>query len=310
MTIDTDVRIGFIGTGVMGRGMAANLIKAGYKLTVYTRTSAKAQELLDMGAEWSHSPAELAKQVDVLITIIGYPKDVEEVYLGEQGILQHARKGTYVMDMTTSSPILAERIYAEARKKGIHALDAPVSGGDIGAREARLSIMVGGDEDAFHAVRPLLQAMGTNIVHQGGAGAGQHTKMSNQIAIASNMMGVCEALAYAKRAGLDPMNVLKSIESGAAGSWSLSQLGPRMIQGDFSPGFYVKHFIKDMKIALESAQALKIKTPGLALAESLYELLAESGDADSGTQALFKLIDDPAFAAMMEEKNVHAKSES
>jgi 3-hydroxyisobutyrate dehydrogenase len=291
MPLNKNAVIGFIGTGVMGKSMAANLLKAGYMLHVYSRTKAKAEELLALGAAWNDSPAELAQHADVIITIIGYPKDVEDVYLDERGILQHTKPGTYVVDMTTSSPSLAKKIYTEAKTKGVHALDAPVSGGDVGAKEARLSIMVGGDKAAYEAVFPVLQAMGTNIVHQGEAGAGQHTKMCNQIAIASNMMGVCEALVYAKRSGLDPEAVLKSIETGAAGSWSLSNLGPRMIRGNFEPGFYVKHFIKDMGIAIESAEEMGLQTPGLQLAKSLYTQLMEQGDENCGTQALFKIID-------------------
>ncbi|NLT94067.1 MAG: NAD(P)-dependent oxidoreductase [Clostridia bacterium] len=284
-----NIIIGFIGTGVMGRGMVNNLLKAGYKVNVFNRTKAKEEELINNGAQWMDTVADIAKNSNVIITIVGYPKDVEEVYLGENGILNNAAKGTYVIDMTTSSPMLAKRIYQEALEKGIFALDAPVSGGDIGAREGRLSIMVGGDSQAFEEVKPIFEAMGKNIVLQGGAGAGQHTKMCNQIAIASNMIGVCEAIAYAKKAGLDPTTVLKSIETGAAGSWSLSNLAPRMIAGNFAPGFYVKHFIKDMNIALESAKEMGLWTPGLELAKSLYEKLAALGEEDSGTQALYKL---------------------
>ncbi|GAQ25004.1 NAD(P)-dependent oxidoreductase [Tepidanaerobacter syntrophicus] len=280
--------IGFIGTGVMGKSMAKNLIKAGYELLVYNRTKSKAQELIELGAAWKDSPAEIAKEADVIITMVGYPKDVRELYLGEGRVIENAKKGSYLIDMTTSSPKLAMEIYEEAKARGLYALDAPVSGGDVGAREATLSIMVGGDREAFEEVKPIFEAMGKNIVLQGKAGAGQHTKMSNQIAIASNMIGVCEAMAYAKKAGLDPKLVLKSIESGAAGSWSLSNLAPRMLDGDFRPGFYIKHFIKDMKIALESAEEMGLKTPGLKLALSLYEELAEKGEEDSGTQALFK----------------------
>jgi len=281
------LRVGFIGTGVMGKSMALHLLKAGHSLRVFTRTRAKAEELLAQGADWRESPGQLAADADVVITMVGYPSDVEEVYLGGEGIVHSARPGTYLIDMTTSTPSLAVKIYHEAAKKGLHSLDAPVSGGDIGAREARLAIMVGGDEPAFKAMKPLLSLMGSNIVLQGPAGSGQHTKMCNQIAIASNMMGVCEAMVYAKRAGLNPENVLKSIASGAAGSWSLSNLAPRMIAGDFSPGFYIKHFIKDMRIALESAEAMGLLTPGLKLAKSLYEELAEQGKTENGTQALY-----------------------
>ncbi|MCA1029782.1 NAD(P)-dependent oxidoreductase [Bacillus timonensis] len=283
--------IGFIGTGVMGQSMASHFLKAGYDVHVYTRTKTKADALLSEGAVWKDSVAELASGVDTLITMVGYPRDVEEIYLGEQGILAHAKQGTYVIDMTTSTPSLAEKIYTVAKQKGIFSLDAPVSGGDVGAKEARLAIMVGGDKEAFEDCLPLLKIMGTNIVYQGSAGAGQHTKMSNQIAIATNMIGVCEAIAYAKKAGLDPETVLKSISTGAAGSWSLSNLAPRMIAGNVEPGFYVKHFIKDMGIALHEAEALGLKLPGLTLAKSLYEELAENGGEENGTQALYKLWD-------------------
>ncbi|WP_371878429.1 NAD(P)-dependent oxidoreductase [Geobacillus kaustophilus] len=280
--------IGFIGLGVMGKSMARHLLKAGYPLLVYTRTKEKAEDLLQEGAVWKETVADLAREADVVITMVGYPHDVEQVYFGEGGILENARPGTYVIDMTTSTPTLAQSIYEAAKQKGIHALDAPVSGGDIGAREGTLTIMVGGDEDVFLACKPILERLGTNIVRQGGAGAGQHTKMCNQIAIATNMIGVCEAMAYAKRAGLDPFKVLESIAKGAAGSWSLSNLAPRMLSGDFAPGFYVKHFIKDMKIALEEAERMNLPLPGLALAKQLYEELAQAGEENSGTQALYK----------------------
>lgn len=280
--------VGFIGLGVMGHSMAWHIRKAGYPLHVYTRTASKAERLVADGAVWHDTPAKLAQACDVIITMVGYPKDVEELYLEPDGLVAHAREGAYLIDMTTSSPLLARRIYEAASSKGLHAMDAPVSGGDVGAREARLSIMIGGEEGDVKAVQPLLSTMGSNIVHQGQAGAGQHTKMCNQIAIASNMMGVCEAMAYAESAGLDPETVLKSIESGAAGSWSLSNLAPRMIAGNLEPGFYIKHFIKDMGIALESAKAMNLVTPGLSLAESLYSQLAEKGLEDKGTQALIR----------------------
>ena len=281
--------VGFVGTGVMGKSMALHVMKGGHELLVYNRTKHKAQELIDQGALWCETVPELAAKADVIITIVGYPADVEEVYLGADGILNHAKAGSYVVDMTTSTPTLAQRIHGEAQKKGIFSLDAPVSGGDVGAREARLAIMVGGDQDAFSVVSPIFQLMGANIVLQGPAGSGQYTKMANQIAIASTMMGVSEAMAYAKKAGLDQERVLQTIETGAAGSFSLSKLAPRMINGDFNPGFYVKHFIKDMKIAIQSAQELGLQTPGLAQAKKLYEELAAQGEEDSGTQALYKL---------------------
>ena len=283
--------IGFIGTGVMGKSMAKHLVKAGYKVLVYNRTASRTQELVDIGAIRKDTIAELSSESNVIITMVGYPSDVEEVYLGSEGILQNAKSGTYVVDMTTSSPILAKKIYDEALIKDIYALDAPVSGGDIGAQKGTLAIMVGGQKEHFDAIKPVLDIMGTNIVLQGEAGEGQHTKMCNQIAIASNMIGVSEALVYAKQAGLDQARVLDSIETGAAGSWSLSNLAPRMIKGDFEPGFYIKHFIKDMKIALEVAEEMNLSTPGLKLAKTLYEELAELGEQDKGTQALYKLLD-------------------
>lgn len=285
--------IGFIGLGVMGKSMALNLLKAGYHLVVYNRTKARADELLTAGARWGETIANVAKSANVIITMVGLPSDVEEVYLHGDGILAHAQPGTYVIDMTTSTPSLARRIYEAGLPRQIYALDAPVSGGDVGARDAKLSIMVGGPAQAFNVVMPIFQAMGTNIVLQGEAGSGQYTKMANQIAIASNMIGVAEAMAYAKKAGLNPLRVLESIGSGAAGSWSLNNLAPRMIQGDFRPGFYIKHFLKDMRIAIESAEELGLSTPGLSLANSLYQRLAALGEELSGTQAIYKLYSDP-----------------
>ncbi|MEI3598340.1 MULTISPECIES: NAD(P)-dependent oxidoreductase [unclassified Oceanobacillus] len=291
MTQNTLKNIGFIGTGVMGKSMASHVLKAGYNVTVYTRTKHKAEELLAEGATWVDTVKELAATVDLVITMVGYPSDVEEIYFGEEGILQNAREHTYVVDMTTSKPSLAVKIYEEAKKRNIHALDAPVSGGDIGARNAKLAIMVGGDQAAFNNMLPIFQMMGENIIHQGEAGAGQHTKLANQITIATNMIGVAEALVYSKKAGLNPERVLDSISTGAAASFSLSQLGPRMLKGDFAPGFYVKHFIKDMTIALEAAEEMGLSTPGLKLSLELYKELAEKGEEDSGTQALIKLFE-------------------
>ncbi|MGX1194256.1 3-hydroxyisobutyrate dehydrogenase [Metabacillus sp. SLBN-84] len=281
--------IGFIGTGVMGRSMAMHLLKAGYSVSIYTRTKDKADDLIKEGAVWRETAEELARNSDVVMTMVGYPSDVEELYLGDNGILNAAKTGSYVIDMTTSKPSLAIRIYELAKQKGIYAIDAPVSGGDVGAKEARLSIMAGGDKEAFEACLPIFSIIGKNIVYQGPAGSGQHTKMCNQIAIAAGMIGVSEAIAYAHSAGLDPENVLKSISAGAAGSWSLSNLAPRMLKEDFEPGFYVKHFLKDMSIAIEEAEQLKMEVPGLALAHKLYTELSEKGEAESGTQALYKL---------------------
>jgi 3-hydroxyisobutyrate dehydrogenase len=280
--------VGFIGAGVMGKSMAGHLLAAGYPLIVYSRTQEKANDLLEKGASWVESPKEIAEKANVIFTMVGYPSDVEEIYLGEMGLIKSAKTGSLLIDMTTSAPSLAMRIFESAKERGIHTLDAPVSGGDVGAKEAKLSIMVGGEERDFDIIKPLLNLLGTNIVYQGKAGAGQHTKMCNQIAIASNMIGVCEAVIYAKKAGLNPESVLKSITTGAAGSWSLSNLAPRMLNGNFEPGFYIKHFIKDMKIALDEAEHMEMEVPGLTLAKTLYEKLAEMGEENSGTQALYK----------------------
>lgn len=285
----TKETIGFIGLGVMGKSMAGHLLEAGYPLVVHTRTRASADALLARGARWADTPADVARQCAVAFTIVGFPRDVEEVYFGPQGLLAGMQAGTVLVDMTTSDPALAVRIAARAAELGGQALDAPVSGGDKGAREATLSIMVGGELAAFARVRSLLECMGKRIVHQGAAGSGQHCKLCNQIAIAANMVGVCEAMAYARRSGLDPVRVLESIASGAAGSWSLSNLAPRMLAGDFAPGFFVKHFIKDMALANDSASAMELDLPGLALALDRYRQLANAGSADEGTQALHRL---------------------
>ncbi|MFE8703535.1 NAD(P)-dependent oxidoreductase [Cytobacillus sp. FJAT-54145] len=280
--------VGFIGTGVMGKSMARNLLRAGYPVVVYTRSKEKAEDLLQEGANWADSPKTIAEKANVIISIVGYPSDVEEVYLGENGLIESCGENTYLIDMTTSTPSLAIKIYEAGKERKVHALDAPVSGGDIGARDGKLSIMVGGDHEDFLAVEPIFNILGTNIVYQGKAGSGQHTKMCNQIVISSSMIGVCEAIVYAEKSGLDPETVLKSISSGAAGSWALSNLAPRMIQGNFEPGFYIKHLIKDMNIALEEAKNMDMETPGLSLAISLYNKLAENGEENSGTQALYK----------------------
>ncbi len=280
--------IGFIGTGVMGKSMASHLLAAGYSVRVYNRTQEKTNDLIDKGAVWCGSPKLVASESDVVITMVGFPKDVQSVYLGPEGLIENSRSGTLLIDMTTSSPILAGEIEKEAMIKGLYALDAPVSGGDIGAREARLSIMVGGEKEAVAQAMPIFKVMGKQISHMGKAGMGQHTKMSNQIAIASNMMGVCEALWYAERSGLDVKSVLEAISAGAAGSASLANLGPRILRKDYAPGFYIKHFIKDMKIALDSAEEMKIDLPGLKLSLKLYEELAEKGHENEGTQGLIQ----------------------
>ncbi|KPH77616.1 MULTISPECIES: NAD(P)-dependent oxidoreductase [Bacillaceae] len=289
--VNTNTVIGFVGTGVMGKSMAANLQKAGYSINVYTRTKAKADDLIKDGAAWKTTVKELTNDSDVIITMVGYPSDVEEVYFGSNGILENAKQGSFVIDMTTSKPSLAVKIYEAAKEKNIHALDAPVSGGDIGAKNGTLAIMIGGEQEAYDSLLPIFQVMGENIILQGKAGAGQYTKLVNQIAIASNMIGVSEAIAFARKAGLNPEKVLDSISTGAAASYSLSKLAPRMLKEDFAPGFYVKHFIKDMTIALESAKELGLSTPGLELSLNLYKELAEKGEEDSGTQALIKLFE-------------------
>lgn len=284
----TKKRIAFIGTGVMGASIIKHLIKNGHEVTVFTRTKEKAEPLVALGASWAGSPAAAFKNRDIAFTMVGYPSDVEEVYFGQNGLFQTAEQGNVVVDMTTSEPSLAKRIYEHALSMGVEALDAPVSGGDIGAQNGTLSIMIGGDQATYDKVLPIMKHFGENIVYQGEAGAGQHAKMCNQIVIASGMIGVCESLAYGLKAGLDLPTVLQSIASGAAGSWSLSNLAPRMIQGDFAPGFYVKHFVKDMKIALDESKKMGISLPGLSLAYDMYEKLIEEGYGDNGTQVLLK----------------------
>jgi 3-hydroxyisobutyrate dehydrogenase len=279
-------RIGWIGTGVMGRSMCGHLIEKGFTTTVYNRSRDKAQDLIDRGAAWASSPRELAARSDVVFAIVGFPKDVREVFLGGDGALAGAKSGCVLVDMTTSEPSLAKEIHQAARAKGVHSVDAPVSGGDIGAREARLSIMIGGDKDVVEALQPCWDAMGKTIIYQGSAGAGQHTKAVNQTLIASMMIGVCEGLLYAHKAGLDLNTVLQSVAPGAAGSWSLSNLGPRIIANNFDPGFYVEHFIKDMGIALDEANRMGLSLPGLALAKQLYVALKAQGHGRDGTQAL------------------------
>lgn len=279
-------RLGWVGTGVMGRSMCGHLLAQGYAVTVYNRSRDKAQSLLDAGAKWADTPAAVAQQSDIVFHIVGFPHDVREVILGANGSLSAIRSGGILVDMTTSEPSLAEEIYAAAQARGVHSVDAPVSGGDVGAREARLSIMIGGDPEPVAALQPCFAALGKTIIHQGGPGAGQHTKTVNQILIASNMIGVCEALLYGYKAGLDLNTVLQSVAPGAAGSWSLSNLGPRIINNNFDPGFFVEHFIKDMGIALAESKRMQLAMPGLALAHQLYVALAAQGHSRDGTHAL------------------------
>lgn len=282
--------VGFIGLGIMGGYMAGHIRAAGYALHVYNRTKAKAQTLLDAGATWHDTPGEVAAAADITFTIVGYPKDVEDIYLRPGGLVDRARPRSVLVDMTTSSPSLAQKIARQAASRDVFVLDAPVSGGDVGARNAKLSIMVGGDAAAFARITPLLALMGTNVVRQGDAGAGQHTKMANQIVVASNMLAVAEGLAYAKAVGLDPAAVLGSIGSGAAQSFLLNGLGPKMLAADWAPGFYVHHFLKDLGIALDEAEAHGLPLPGTTQARTLYRRLADDlGGAQDGTQALFKV---------------------
>jgi len=279
-------RVGWIGTGVMGRWMCQHLITKGYAATVYNRSRDKAKPLLDAGAAWADAPRTVAERSDVVFAIVGFPKDVREVFLGAQGALAGSRPGMVLVDMTTSEPSLAREIYEAAKARGVASIDAPVSGGDVGAKNAALSVMVGGDAEAVTAVRPLLECMGKTIVHQGPAGAGQHTKMVNQVLIAANMIGVCEALLYGYKAGLDLKTVLQSVGAGGASSWSLNNLGPRIIDRNFEPGFFVEHFIKDMGIALDEAKRMNLSLPGLALANQLYLAVGAQGYGRKGTQAL------------------------
>lgn len=279
-------RIGWIGTGVMGASMCGHVLAKGYPVVVHTRSKAKAQTLLDHGATWAASPGAVGQQSEIVFTIVGFPHDVREVYFGREGLLPTARGGQVFVDMTTTEPTLAKEIYEAARGKGAAALDAPVSGGDVGARNATLSIMIGGDPPTIEQVMPLFQAMGKRIMHQGGPGAGQHTKMSNQIVIAGTMVGVCESLVYGYKAGLSLEALVDCIRGGAAACWALDNLAPRVIKRDFAPGFFVEHFIKDMGIALAEAERMGIALPGLALVHQLYLAVRAQGHGRAGTQAL------------------------
>jgi 3-hydroxyisobutyrate dehydrogenase len=284
----TPRNVGFIGTGVMGSSMAKHLLAQGHTLAVFNRTRERAAALLDAGASWCETPADVARRSEVVITIVGTPKDVESIYRGPGGILDNVAAGSLLVDMTTSDPELAAALAVYGKGRGVDVLDAPVSGGDVGARNGTLSIMVGGDAQAFERARPVLEAMGKTIVHQGPAGAGQYTKLCNQIAIASTMLSVCESMAFAKAAGLDPARVLESITTGAANSWPLSNLMPRALAGDYEPGFAVAHFTKDLAIALACADRLGLTLPGMSLAKRLYDELAQAGSGAKGTQVLLR----------------------
>lgn len=283
-------KIGFIGLGVMGNAMAQNLLRAGFNLFIYNRTKARGENLIELGAIWCDNPIEVAEKSDLTITIVGYPKDVREVYFGENGLLNVEKETTFI-DMTTSEPALAKEIYLAGKEKGIKCLDAPVSGGDVGAKNGTLTIMVGGDEEDFNNCLPVLKVLGDNIAYVGQASFGQHTKMVNQIAISGSVIGMVEALAYASSMDLDVKKVIQTISSGAAGSWQLINMAPRIIDKDYDPGFFIKHFIKDMNIAQKELRKIGIDLPALNLVESIYESLAENGYENLGTQALYKYYD-------------------
>ena len=280
--------IGFIGLGVMGNSMAGHLLDAGYQLHVYTRTAAKAKPLVDRGARWCSAVAECAAGADAVITMVGFPKDVEEVYFGPRGIIENAKKGAVLIDMTTTDPALAVRIHGEAAKRGLLALDAPVSGGDVGAKNAALSIMAGGDRAGFDLAMPLFEKLGKTIVYTGPAGSGQHTKMANQIAICGAISGVCEAITYARANGLDVDNMISCISGGAAGSWQLNNMAARMQRNDYAPGFFIKHQTKDLRLAKKSAQAAGVELPVLQAVSAMYDALEQEGKGELGTQALIK----------------------
>ncbi|MFX0148921.1 MAG: NAD(P)-dependent oxidoreductase [Candidatus Hodarchaeota archaeon] len=282
-------KIGWIGTGVMGKSMCSHIIKAGYEVSVYNRTKRKAEGLIEMGAIWRLNPKEVAENSNIIFTIVGYPKDVEEVYFGEMGIISSTKPNSIIVDMTTSEPTLAKKIYEQAKIRNVYSIDAPVSGGDIGAREGSLAIMAGGDKNTYEKVLPFFKLMGKNIAYMGNAGAGQHTKMSNQILIATTMIGVVESLLYAYKAGNDLNEVIDVIGKGAAGCWSINNLGPRVVKKIFDPGFFIKHFVKDMGIALQEAKNMNLALPGLALAYQFYLSAIAMGLENLGTQGLYKV---------------------
>ncbi|MEX0930036.1 MAG: NAD(P)-dependent oxidoreductase [Balneolales bacterium] len=283
--------IGWIGTGVMGSSMCNHLLDGGHEVYVYNRTASKADALVNKGAQWCDSPAGVARQGDFIFSIVGYPEDVEAIMMGDAGIIANARDGACIIDMTTSTPALAERIHEAATGKGLQALDAPVSGGDVGAKAGTLAIMAGGEKPAYEKVKPLFDLMGENIAYMGGPGKGQHTKMSNQVLIAGTMIGVIESLLYAYKAGMDLEEVIAVIGKGAASSWSVNNLGVKIARGDYEPGFFIKHFVKDMRIALDESRRMQLSLPGLALAEQFYTSAMSLGYEDSGTQGLYKVFE-------------------
>lgn len=281
--------IGFIGTGVMGSSIVKHLLAADYAVTVHNRTKSKTDELIQLGAKWADSPAEVTAKSEIIFTIVGYPQDVEQTYFGEKGIFTTATQNHILVDMTTSTPTLAQKVYQEGKERGIEVLDAPVSGGDLGAKNGTLTVMVGGEESTYEKVKPIFNVFSAKVNLQGGAGSGQHTKMANQIMIAGTMMGMAELLAYANAADLDLDKVLDTVGGGSAQNWSLSNYGPRILKEDYTAGFFVKHFIKDLKIALDESEQLDLELPSTRLAKQLYEDLALNGFENDGTQAIIKL---------------------
>ncbi|MEJ2038438.1 MAG: NAD(P)-dependent oxidoreductase [Desulfosarcinaceae bacterium] len=282
--------IGWIGTGVMGRSMCGHLIHRGHKLHIHNRTREKAEDLVQAGAEWCDTPDAVARKSDIIFTMVGYPQDVEQVVSGPQGLLQGTHPGAVIVDMTTSSPDLAKLLSQRAAGKGVHLLDAPVSGGDVGAREATLAIMVGGEKEVFEKIRPLFEILGKTIAFMGPTGSGQHTKMCNQILIAGTMIGCVESLLYARKAGLSPDAVIDIIGKGAASSWTINNLGRRIAGQDYNPGFYIKHFVKDMGIALDEAQRMQLCLPGLAMVQQFYLAALSQGHGQLGTQGLYRIL--------------------
>ncbi|GEQ33113.1 NAD(P)-dependent oxidoreductase [Marinilactibacillus psychrotolerans] len=282
-------KIGFIGTGVMGASIVKHLLSAGYEVHVYNRTKSKTDELVELGAIWKDAPRDIAQASELIFTMVGFPEDVEEVYYSENGIFNGVQSGSILIDLTTSQPSLAEKIYETAKEKGTFSLDAPVSGGDLGARNGTLTTMVGGDEEAFETMKPIFMTFSGTLELQGPAGSGQHTKMANQIMIAGTMTGLTELLVYAKAAGLNLEKVLKTVGGGSAANWSLQNYGPRILKEDYSAGFFVKHFIKDLGIALNEAEKLGVNLPSTLNAKKLYDQLEDAGNGDDGTQALIKL---------------------